>query len=45
MFRELVLGAVGVVAAVCAASAHVTLETKEATVGAPYKAVLRVPHG
>jgi periplasmic copper chaperone A len=45
MFRELVLGAVGVVAAVCAASAHVTLETKEATLGAPYKAVLRVPHG
>ena len=45
MFRELFLGAVGVVAAVCAASAHVTLETKEATVGAPYKAVLRVPHG
>ena len=45
MFRELVLGAAGVVAAVCAASAHVTLETKEAPVGAPYKAVLRVPHG
>ena len=35
----------GVVAAICAASAHVTLETKEAPVGAPYKAVLRVPHG
>ncbi|MEA2958205.1 MAG: hypothetical protein QOJ58_3711, partial [Alphaproteobacteria bacterium] len=33
MFRELVLGTVGVVAAGCAASAHVTLETKEATVG------------
>src|SRR3954465_7840184 len=45
MFRELVLGAVGVVAAVCAAPAHITLETKEAAVGAPYKAVLRVPHG
>ena len=45
MFRELVLGTAGVVAGVCAASAHVTLETKEATVGAPYKAVLRVPHG
>ena len=28
-----------------AASAHVTLETREAPVGAPYKAVLRVPHG
>ena len=29
----------------CTASAHVTLETREAAVGAPYKAVLRVPHG
>jgi len=28
-----------------AASAHVTLETQEATVGSAYKAVLRVPHG
>jgi uncharacterized protein YcnI len=27
------------------AFAHVTLERKEAQVGAPYKAVLRVPHG
>ena len=45
MFRELVLGAVGAVVAVCTASAHVTLETREAAVGAPYKAVLRVPHG
>jgi uncharacterized protein YcnI len=27
------------------ASAHVTLETQEAKVGASYKAVLRVPHG
>src|ERR1700757_3052047 len=36
MFREFVLGA---------ACAHVTLETREAPVGAPYKAVLRVPHG
>lgn len=27
------------------ASAHATLEFKTATVGAPYKAVLRVPHG
>jgi periplasmic copper chaperone A len=27
------------------ASAHVTLETREAKAGAPYKAVLRVPHG
>ena len=28
-----------------AASAHVTLEQKEATVGGGYKAVLKVPHG
>jgi uncharacterized protein YcnI len=28
-----------------AASAHVTLEVREAKAGAPYKAVLRVPHG
>jgi len=27
------------------AAAHVTLETREAKAGAPYKAVLRVPHG
>lgn len=27
------------------ALAHVTLETREAPVGAPYKAVFRVPHG
>src|SRR6516162_8398081 len=45
MFRELVLGAAGVAAFVGAASAHVTLESREAPVGAPYKAVLRVPHG
>jgi periplasmic copper chaperone A len=45
MFRELALGAAGAVAVACTASAHVTLETREAPVGAPYKAVLRVPHG
>ncbi len=45
MVREIVLGAAGVVVCVCAASAHVTLEKREAPVGAPYKAVLRVPHG
>jgi len=45
MFRELVLGAAGVAAFVGAASAHVTLESREAPIGAPYKAVLRVPHG
>ena len=49
MFRLLVLGAASafVSSLVClaAASAHVTLEKGEAPVGAPYKAVLRVPHG
>jgi len=45
MIRELVLGAAGAVTCICTASAHVTLETREAPVGAPYKAVLRVPHG
>ena len=45
MFRELALGAAGAVAVACTASAHITLETREAPVGAPYKAVLRVPHG
>jgi uncharacterized protein YcnI len=45
MIRELVLGAVGAAAFISIASAHVTLETREAPVGAPYKAVLRVPHG
>lgn len=45
MHREIFLGAAGVVAFVCAACAHVTLETPEAPVGALYKAVLRVPHG
>jgi len=45
MIRELVLGAAGAAIAICTASAHVTLETREAPVGAPYKAVLRVPHG
>ena len=45
MFRELVLGAAGAFLLACAASAHVTLETREAPVGAPYKAVLRVAHG
>jgi len=45
MVRELVLGALGAVICICAASAHVTLETASAPVGSPYKAVLRVPHG
>jgi periplasmic copper chaperone A len=37
------LGASGLLAAT--ASAHVTLATKEAPVGADYKAIFRVPHG
>jgi len=45
MLRELVLGAAGAILFSCAAFAHVTLERGEAPVGAPYKAVLRVPHG
>jgi uncharacterized protein YcnI len=45
MFRELVLGAAGVLCLAATASAHVTLENAQAPVGAPYKAVLRVPHG
>jgi periplasmic copper chaperone A len=45
MFREFALGAAGAVAVACTASAHITLETREAPIGAPYKAVLRVPHG
>src|SRR6185295_18828850 len=45
MFRELVLGALGAAICIGAACAHVTLETREAPIGASYKAVLRVPHG
>jgi uncharacterized protein YcnI len=37
--------AVGAVFGISLAHAHVTLETREAPVGASYKAVLRVPHG
>jgi periplasmic copper chaperone A len=44
MLRQLLLGAVGAIALVCPALA-VTLENREANVGAGYKAVLRVPHG
>src|SRR5438445_701177 len=40
-----VFGAAGVVCFFAAASAHVTLEKSQAPIGAPYKAVLRVPHG
>jgi len=45
MVRVFVLGAAGAAVFVCCASAHITLETQQAPVGAPYKAVLRVPHG
>jgi uncharacterized protein YcnI len=43
MFRFL-LGAISLAAAT-QAFAHATLETREARVGATYKAVVRVPHG
>jgi uncharacterized protein YcnI len=45
MFRTILLGAAGVLAGASPAFAHVTLENREAPVGASYKAVLRVPHG
>jgi uncharacterized protein YcnI len=45
MVRSISLGAAGAILCISAASAHVTLEKREATVGASYKAVLRVPHG
>jgi periplasmic copper chaperone A len=45
MFREFALGAAGAALCICCASAHVSLETRQASIGAPYKAVLRVPHG
>jgi uncharacterized protein YcnI len=44
MIRSLLIGAL-VLAGVLPAAAHVTLETQEAKIGMPYKAVLRVPHG
>jgi uncharacterized protein YcnI len=44
MMRSLVVSAV-VVAFLTPAAAHVTLETQETKVNAPYKGVLRVPHG
>jgi uncharacterized protein YcnI len=45
MFRQLFLGAAGAMLCIGTVSAHVTLETPQATIGASYKAVLRVPHG
>jgi len=44
MIRSLLIGA-SVVGFVAPAAAHVTLEHQQARVSAPYKAVLRVPHG
>ena len=44
MFRFLI-GAAGAAMLASTCAAHVTLETREAPIGAPYKAVLRVPHG
>lgn len=45
MLRQHLFGVAGAVAIAVPAAAHVTLETREAPVGASYKAVLRVPHG
>ena len=49
MFRTSTPGAVLIAAAAVlgpsAAFAHITLQDKQAPVGSPYKAVLRVPHG
>jgi uncharacterized protein YcnI len=45
MFRQLYIGAAGAMLCIGTVSAHVTLETPQAAVGASYKAVLRVPHG
>jgi periplasmic copper chaperone A len=44
VIRSVLVGAV-VVAFTMPSAAHVTLETQEAKIGQPYKAVLRVPHG
>ncbi|HEY7663607.1 MAG TPA: DUF1775 domain-containing protein [Xanthobacteraceae bacterium] len=44
MIRPLLAGAL-VAALLIPAAAHVTLETQEAKINAPYKGVLRVPHG
>jgi uncharacterized protein YcnI len=44
MLRSAVLGALAA-AIVMPAAAHITLESQEAKVNAPYRAVLRVPHG
>jgi uncharacterized protein YcnI len=43
-FYRLFLSAVGVFA-ISSASAHITLENRQATIGSSYKAVFAVPHG
>ena len=45
MSRTILLAAASALICTSVASAHITLEKKEAPVGASYKAVLRVPHG
>lgn len=45
LLKRLVLVALSLPVAANAALAHVTLETREAKAGGPYRAVLRVPHG
>src|SRR6476620_5711840 len=45
MFRQIVFGVASAVLALSTASAHVTLESREAPIGSGYKAVVRVPHG
>jgi uncharacterized protein YcnI len=45
MFKKIVLASAIAAIAGSTAFAHVTLESKEASVGSTYKLVLRVPHG
>jgi uncharacterized protein YcnI len=45
MLGKLFIGAAGAFAVVSSACAHVTLERRQAPIGASYKAVMRVPHG
>lgn len=45
MLKSILPAAAALILAAGAASAHVTLETGQATAGSSYKAVFRVPHG
>jgi uncharacterized protein YcnI len=45
MIRTVLIGAVSMAFTITNASAHITLETRQARIGASYKAVMRVPHG